>query len=143
VWLAGAGGMSFNPPVNVFTYGSLMFDEVWRAVTGRTRPSEPGQLIGFEAWKIAGQTFPGLAPAEGHRVAGRVWREVADTELALLDEFESGIYDRLRVTVQGEAGRSLECWAYVVRPDCRKLLLPERWSREEFERRHLADFLTR
>jgi gamma-glutamylcyclotransferase (GGCT)/AIG2-like uncharacterized protein YtfP len=141
VRLAAASGRPFNGRVNVFTYGSLMFDCVWCAVTGRMRPSATGRLDGFEAWKIAGQTFPGLAPADGRQVTGRIWQEVAAADLAALDEFESGIYDRVRLTVEGETGQSLECWAYVVRPACRTMLLAEPWDREEFRQKHLADFL--
>lgn len=131
----------FNRGVNVFTYGSLLFDGVWEAVVGRIGPSFEGRLDGFEAWKITGQVFPGLAPACGHQVAGRVWQGVTAVELAKLDAFESGIYDRERVPVQTSSGKLLKCWAYVVRPDCRDRLRNERWDRDEFQRLHLEDFV--
>jgi gamma-glutamylcyclotransferase (GGCT)/AIG2-like uncharacterized protein YtfP len=142
VWLATGAGMAFNRGMNVFTYGSLMFEEVWRAVVGRTGPSVAGQLTGYEAWKLVGQTFPGLAPAPGRQVNGRIWQDVTETELARLDVFESGIYDRQRLAVRAEDDTTLPCWAYIVRPDSRTLLLNEPWDREEFERLHLRDFLS-
>jgi gamma-glutamylcyclotransferase (GGCT)/AIG2-like uncharacterized protein YtfP len=130
VWLATGAGMAFNRGMNVFTYGSLMFEEVWRAV------------VGYEAWKLVGQTFPGLAPAPGRQVNGRIWQGVTETELGRLDVFESGIYDRQLLAVRAEDGMTLPCWAYIVRPDSRTLLLNEPWDREEFERLHLRDFLS-
>lgn len=142
VRLATVAGIAFNRGMNVFTYGSLMFEEVWRAVVGRTGPSVPGQLAGYEAWKIAGQTFPGMAPAPGRQVNGRIWQEVTETELGKLDVFESGIYDRQLLEVRAEDGRTLTCCVYVVRPDSRSLLLPEPWDSQEFERLHLRDFLS-
>lgn len=142
VRLATGTGIAFNRGMNVFTYGSLMFDEVWRAVVARTGPSVPGQLIGYEAWKIAGQTFPGLTPAPGRQVNGRIWQGITETELARLDGFESGIYDRQMIPVQAKDGTTLPCWVYVVRPDSRTLLLPEPWDCDEFARLHLRDFLT-
>lgn len=141
VRLATGAGIPFNRGMNVFTYGSLMFDEVWRAVVGRTGPSVAGQLTGHEAWKLVGQTFPGLAPAPGRQVNGRIWQEVTETELAKLDVFESGIYDRQLLAVRAEDGTTLPSWTYIVRPDSRTLLLNEPWNREEFERLHLRDFL--
>jgi len=142
VRLATGAGIAFNRDMNVFTYGSLMFDEVWRAVIGSTGPSVGGQLTGYEAWKLAGQTFPGLTPAPGRQVNGRIWQGVTETELARLDVFESGIYDRQMLAVPTEDGTTLPCWVYVVRPDSRTLLLNEPWDREEFARLHLRDFLT-
>lgn len=133
--------MFFNRRVNVFTYGSLMFDEVWLHVVGRAGPSVTACLRGFEAWKISGESFPGLTPADGHQVTGRVWLAVTPAELARLDAFESGIYDRERVSVTASDGPTLDCWTYVVRGDCRSLLLNEPWDREEFRRHHLATFL--
>lgn len=141
VWLATTSRIAFNREMNVFTYGSLMFDEVWRAVVGRTGPSVAGQLTDHEAWKLAGQTFPGLAPAPGRLVNGRIWQGVTETELGKLDVFESGIYDRQLLAVRAEDGTTLPCWAYIVRPDSRTLLLPDPWDREEFARLHLRDFL--
>lgn len=127
--------------MNVFAYGSLMFDPVWRAVVGRVNPSVPGRLARFAAFKISGQTFPGLATVPGGKVTGRVWLEVTEAELGELDRFESGIYQREQLTVDTAPGGPLPCWTYVVRPDCRSLLLPELWDCEEFERLHLATFI--
>ncbi len=134
--------MFFNRGVNVFTYGTLTFEEIWRSVVGRTGPSVAASLRGFEAWKIPGESFPGLTPAEGHQVAGRVWQGVTAEELARLDAFESGIYDRERVSVTANDGQTLDCWTYLVRPECRGQLLNEPWDREEFRRRYLATFLS-
>jgi len=140
--LASIGILRFTGAVNVFTYGSLMFDEVWRAVVGRLGASTPGRLDGFEAWRVAGQTFPGLTPAAGHRVAGRIWHDVTDAELARLDTFESGMYQRELLPVMADGGAALACWTYLVRPDSRGLLLAQPWDREEFRRVHLPAFLT-
>lgn len=140
VRLASRRPFAFNASVNVFTYGTLMFDDVWRAVVGRLNASLPGQLGGYEAWKIAGQVFPGMAPATGHEVSGRVWQKVTDEELKRLDAFESGIYHREMINVK-TAGGGIDCWVYLMRADCRSLLLPEPWDREEFRRLHLATYL--
>ncbi len=127
--------------MNVFAYGSLMFDEVWLGVVGRMVPSVTASLENFEAWKIAGEPFPGMAPASGHRVTGRVWSGISQIELDRLDAFESGIYDRQPVFVRTAVDPSLQCWAYVVQPGFQTLLLPEPWDRDEFRRLHLATFL--
>lgn len=142
VWLASLATMAFHGRVNVFTYGSLMFDEVWRGVTGRLAESVPGVLADHAAWRLRGQNFPGLAPAPGHQTAGRIWLAVTPDELARLDEFESGLYERRLFDVRAGNGRRLNCWAYEVRSDSRSLLEPALWDPEEFRQRHLAGFLS-
>jgi gamma-glutamylcyclotransferase (GGCT)/AIG2-like uncharacterized protein YtfP len=83
-----------------------------------------------------------MMPAPGRIAEGRSWLDVTPEELEKLDAFESGIYDRELVSVLASDGRALECWAYIVRPDCRGRLLDVPWDREEFRRRHLATFLS-
>ena len=127
--------------MNVFTYGSLMFEEIWLAVTGRKTASVTGTLHGYAAWRIAGQTFPGLAPAVGENTLGRVWQDVTTNELQRLDCFEAGIYDRQLLPVRTSGDTEVSCWTYVVRPDSQSLLLRDRWDADEFRREHLANFM--
>ena len=141
VWLANFAGLPFNRAVNVFTYGSLMFDEVWRGVVGRPGVSVVGTLADHEAWKIAGEVYPGLYPAPGRQVAGRVWLDVGLDELARLDRFEPAIYERRTVVVRLPTGEPAECETYMIRTESRDCLLAEPWDREGFKRRHLASFL--
>ena len=141
VRLARRREFSFTDAVNLFTYGTLMFDPIWSRVTGRIHPSITGTLDDYEARKIVGEVFPGLVPAAGCRVNGRIWQEVSPDDIAALDRYESHIYERRIMEVQGAKNVRLECWTYVVRPEFRARLLDEPWQAKEFRERHLPGYL--
>jgi gamma-glutamylcyclotransferase (GGCT)/AIG2-like uncharacterized protein YtfP len=141
VWLASGRAVGFNVAVHLFTYGTLMFNQVWRQVVGRLNPSLPATLEGHRIGKITGQVFPGMTICPGGRVSGRAWWDVTPGELALLDEFESGLYERMEVPAILLDGSRRSCWAYLVRPEHQGMLLEERWDPAEFEHLHLATYL--
>ncbi|MES2708830.1 MAG: gamma-glutamylcyclotransferase family protein [Verrucomicrobiota bacterium] len=127
--------------MNVFTYGSLMFPEVWRRVTGGTVPGHPARLAGYEARALRGVTYPVLVAIMPESVTeGVVYRGVDAAALARLDLFEGNFYVRREVTVGTEEGKvtaQVYAAAWEDHPD----ILPERWRAGEFAARHLAGFL--
>jgi gamma-glutamylcyclotransferase (GGCT)/AIG2-like uncharacterized protein YtfP len=46
--------------MHLFTYGTLMFPEVWQAVVGRQFETTPAQLPGYEIYRVAGALYPGI-----------------------------------------------------------------------------------
>ena len=67
---------------NIFTYGSLMFDEVWcQVVTGRY-PSEPALLDHHQRHALTGLSYPGVVATPGAQVAGRLYRDVSAADIA-------------------------------------------------------------
>lgn len=129
--------------MNVFTYGSLMFPEVWRCVTGSGLEGQPARLREFEARAIRGQTYPALISKPGAVTEGVVYSGVNAEAVARLDVFEGNFYQRQTVVVRTGSGaeEDIEAQVYVAvladHPD----ILPERWRADEFRNRHLAGFL--
>lgn len=126
--------------MNLFTYGSLMFPDVWQRVAGASFSTQPATLPGFAAWKVRGETYPGLAPAPGAETAGVVYFDVSPEAASRLDAFEGPFYERMEVQVRLPDGACAPAWAYVVVPSHRHELDPDRWDAEEFRRHHLAHF---
>lgn len=127
--------------MNLFTYGSLMFPEVWLRVAGAAFPSQAGTLDDHAAWKVKGQTYPGLTEAAGRQVNGVVYLDVDATAAARLDAFEGDFYSRKSVLVRLADGRSIEADVYLVGENFRDSLSPERWDPEEFRANHLGSFI--
>lgn len=117
--------------VHVFTYGSLMFPQVWeRVVRGRYR-SARGTLAGFARYAIEGETYPGMVAEAGAQVKGVLYFDVGPEDLAALDAFEGIEYRRDKVAVRAESGERVEAHTYVY-------LLPARfsgapWNPDEFQ----------
>jgi gamma-glutamylcyclotransferase (GGCT)/AIG2-like uncharacterized protein YtfP len=119
--------------MHVFTYGTLMFPEVWRAVVGRDFESAKAVASGYAIFRVRDAVFPGIVPAgEESAVRGVVYLDVDYASLQRLDAFEDNFYERRSVAVHCENGSWLEAQAYVVPEANRHVLTDEPWDREQF-----------
>jgi gamma-glutamylcyclotransferase (GGCT)/AIG2-like uncharacterized protein YtfP len=118
----------------LFAYGTLLFPEVLRAVTGRSFASRPARLEGYARRRFRREVFPGLAPAPGAHTPGRVYLGVDAGSLARLDDFEGARYARRPVRVRTADGAALSAFAYVVRPQHLAALEDAPWDEEQFAR---------
>jgi gamma-glutamylcyclotransferase (GGCT)/AIG2-like uncharacterized protein YtfP len=128
---------------NVFTYGSLMYPQVWDRVVRGRYASAPARLPGYRRLALVSASYPGIVASDGASVDGRVWFDVAGDDLARLDAFEADEYrrDTVRVTLRGPDGEpaEIDAQAYVF-TDPRKLAEHD-WDVERFEREQLAAFV--
>lgn len=118
--------------MDLFTYGTLQFDEVWNRVTGRRFPMASGEVTGFVVYRVDGYDFPGMTPQEGATTPGTVYTSIDQGTLAELDRFEGEFYERWKVNVTGADGEIRLCEAYVVPPHNTALLTDDVWTRKNF-----------
>jgi len=125
--------------MHVFTYGSLMYPEVFTAVTGLTLRCTNATLIGWRRYALADRTYPGALPSDqpSDSIVGVVWLQVHPQAISALDRFEGDEYERVAVRIITAEGQSLTAQVYQWR-------LPKLaagiWDTDEFERKHLANF---
>jgi gamma-glutamylcyclotransferase (GGCT)/AIG2-like uncharacterized protein YtfP len=131
--------------MNVFTYGTLMFPEVWRAVTGEMGAHVSGHVAGFAIYRVADAVYPGIvATTTADVVPGVLYFDVDGAAISRLDQFEDDFYRRQMVRVHCDDGRVCEAATYVVPPEKRSVLAHERWSHDEFVARgELQHFLAK
>jgi gamma-glutamylcyclotransferase (GGCT)/AIG2-like uncharacterized protein YtfP len=131
--------------MHVFTYGTLMFPEVWLAVAGRPFAHGGGRVTGFALYRVADAVFPGmLATTTADVVPGVVYFDVDEAAIARLDQFEDDFYRREIVAVTCDDGRICDAAAYIVQPENRGVLTSEAWTRDEFVARgDLQKFVAR
>jgi gamma-glutamylcyclotransferase (GGCT)/AIG2-like uncharacterized protein YtfP len=121
---------------NIFTYGSLMFDEVWRqVVTGHYR-STPAMLRHHQRHALTGLSYPGVVAAPGEQVAGRLYLDVSADDIARLDAFEGREYRRDLLQVVLAGGALASAWTYIWLDPQRVSGKP--WASDAFE---LHEFL--
>ena len=124
--------------MNVFTYGSLMYDRVWsRVVTGHYA-RQNGVVQGFQRLRVKNEQYPGLIKGKGY-VEGVVYFDVSAEDMTRLDQFEGELYQRKVVEVVCDNGRGVTASVYVIRDLFRERLDGE-WSIAEFEQNGLAEF---
>lgn len=130
--------------MNVFTYGSLMFPQVWDTVVGREFATIRGTATAYAIYRVSGATFPGIIAEAGCEVRGLVYLDVDEESVARLDRFEDTFYDRLTLSIDCEDGERRDADAYVIPEKNRSILTAEQWTAEHFESSGgLADFIAR
>ncbi|KAL9400570.1 hypothetical protein Peur_009531 [Populus x canadensis] len=134
---AAAGG---NQVHNVFVYGSLLADDVVRALLSRIPQSSPAILNGYHRFSIKGRVYPAILPAENKKVSGKVLHGITDPELYILDEFEDVEYERVTVDVSlMDNSNKTQALAYVWSDKNDSNLYGE-WDFEEWKRTQMEDF---
>jgi gamma-glutamylcyclotransferase (GGCT)/AIG2-like uncharacterized protein YtfP len=119
--------------MHVFTYGTLMFPEVWQAVVGRSFDTVTGTAEGFEVFRVCDAVFPGIIAGKGAcSVPGVVYLDVDQESAERLDRFEDDFYERQAIPIDCSDGQRRMADSYVVRAANRSMLTSEPWGRESF-----------
>jgi gamma-glutamylcyclotransferase (GGCT)/AIG2-like uncharacterized protein YtfP len=98
---------------HIFTYGSLMFAQIWQRVVRGTYRSAPAVLKDHARFEVAGQTYPGMVACPGAAVRGLVYFDVDHADIALLDAFEGPAYRRDILNAELEDGSAIKINAYI------------------------------
>ena len=122
---------------HVFTYGSLMFPEVWARVVAGAYESMSATLAGHGRFAVQDEIYPGMVPRPGSSVRGVLYLDVDATDLERLDRFETDDYRRLAVDVVGADGVVRMAETYIYRTAER--LLAKEWLAEEFAMQRFID----
>ena len=100
---------------NVFTYGSLMFADVWMRVVEGDYRSLRARLDDHARFEVRDQTYPGMVAQQNSQVEGVLYLDVGDVDLARLDQFEGDDYVRATLEVVCEDGIARVAQTYVYR----------------------------
>jgi gamma-glutamylcyclotransferase (GGCT)/AIG2-like uncharacterized protein YtfP len=127
--------------MNIFVYGTLMFDRVWSALIAKRYRKIDAQLAGFKRVCVTGEVYPGLLKADGGIVDGVLVLDVDDTDIRLLDRFEGKFYRRSDVMVSAKDGRLLQAQTYIFRDRYRYMLGNAAWDVNNFSNSAMEAFL--
>ncbi len=130
---------------HIFTYGSLMFDEIWQRVTAGAYTKLPATAHGVKRTCIRGDCYPVAVPCQTARaLSGLLYLNVTETDIVALDGFEGDYYLRSSWRVRSALGnRWYKADIYLLHPRFRKLASIRPWRPEIFSRCHLPRFIAR
>jgi gamma-glutamylcyclotransferase (GGCT)/AIG2-like uncharacterized protein YtfP len=119
--------------MHVFTYGSLMFREIWQIVVGREFENVAGMVAGYSVYRVRRGAYPGMiATAPKDEVRGLLYLDVDRESVARLDRFEGRFYERHVLPVLCADGQQRVAGAYVVPQRHSHGLTFESWTAEGF-----------
>ncbi|RJG07527.1 gamma-glutamylcyclotransferase [Noviherbaspirillum cavernae] len=122
---------------NIFTYGSLMFPEVWEKVVRGKYRSTQAVAPDHARFAIRGETYPGMVTAPGQTVAGVVYFDVTPDDVAALDIFEGTPYRRDVLQVRLAGGETLAADTYIYLDTAQLADAP--WEPDAFQMQRFLD----
>lgn len=126
--------MRSDPHIHsVFTYGTLMLDDVFQKVCHTRHPKSQAILKHYQRVSLKNRVYPAAIPSKTSQITGILWQSISSDTLARLDEFEGKEYNRIAVIVKANTGTQAQAWCYVLTHSYRHLAGPEAWSLEQFQ----------
>ncbi|MDX1410842.1 MAG: gamma-glutamylcyclotransferase family protein [Nitrospirales bacterium] len=126
---------------SIFTYGTLEIPAVMEAVTGKVFESAAALADGYARYLLKGKVYPGITPLAGQTTSGRVYFNVSQEAVTLLDRFEDNIYVPQVITVRTDSGQRHNAYAYIIEPKDQGVLSMNPWIRETFIETSLNSYL--
>jgi len=128
--------------INIFTYGSLMFDRVWSLVVDGTYRKTEAVLTGFDRKGIKGEVYPAIYPSSTHsRVRGIVYKDITEADLGKLDIFEGEYYFRKSEKVITKDNGIIPAEIYVLKEEYYTLISNLDWNAANFKKIDIHHFL--
>jgi gamma-glutamylcyclotransferase (GGCT)/AIG2-like uncharacterized protein YtfP len=127
---------------NVFVYGSLMFDEVWKRLVRRRYAKLEARLPGYKKLDIKGELYPGLVKSKNSCVDGIVYLKIKNKDLLSLDKYEGKYYQRTPVLVCIHGSETIRADVYLFKKKYKKLLAKSEWDAIKFRTKSLNRFLS-
>ena len=128
---------------NLFTYGSLMCEDIMFAVAGGPLSHTPALLLDYCRFLVKNEQYPGVVPSNSGSVKGIVYHHISPEGWSSLDRFEGEMYSRCPVTILYENGAEAQVYRYVFKPEFRQQLTGQGWEFETFLRHGKRIFQTR
>lgn len=117
---------------DLFTYGSLMCEDIMATVAGGQFHGTPAVLTGHRRFLVKGEQYPGVVADANGTVAGMVYRNISRESWLRLDRFEGAMYNRSPVTVHFEDGTAELVYCYLFRPEYFDRLTATEWEYDTF-----------
>ena len=130
--------------VNIFTYGTLMFAEIWSRVVVGEYDKSPAILNGYDRKLARGEIYPVLFPSTAFSlVEGTVYIGVTDADLQELDSFEGEYYSRQSAEVLVQEAAKLPVQVYVLKEEYYSIISHKNWDPARFRIDGIQLFLNR
>jgi gamma-glutamylcyclotransferase (GGCT)/AIG2-like uncharacterized protein YtfP len=130
--------------VNVFTYGSLMFNPVWSRVVAGSYERCEGLLQGYDRKAVRGEIYPVLIPSSPPSlVQGIIYFNVSSSDLARLDHFEGEYYVRKTEQIITESKEIFPAEVYVLKEEYYAIISLKAWDPVHFSTTGIHFFIHR
>ncbi len=126
--------------MHLFTYGSLMFPQVWSVVVRGEYKKQSARLHGHQRCCIKGETYPAaIAASAADYIDGHLYMNVRSEDMQRLDNFEGDNYEKIEAPVTLADNSVVMAAVYLYRHH--EKLATQAWDVQWFEREGIKTFL--
>lgn len=119
---------------HVFTYGSLMFEQIWNLVVEGVYEKSAAIIAGYIRRAVIDEDYPALlSQTASAETAGILYFNVSEADLCRLDEFEGRYYARKQEPVMVENGSTASAEVYIFKERYLHLVSENEWDPAHFE----------
>lgn len=124
---------------HLFTYGSLMFDDVWKQLVKGNYTASRAILQGYARRCVKNEEYPVVFEAN-EQVLGTLYHDISAEDMAILDGFEGEYYARQSVyVILNDVPLLAE--TYVLKEKYYEIIDDRLWSEEDFLRHGMKRFI--
>ncbi|MFH0728902.1 MAG: gamma-glutamylcyclotransferase family protein [Pseudomonadota bacterium] len=127
--------------MNIFLYGSLMYEVVWSRVVKGRYAAYPSLIRGWRRCCVTGEDYPAAIAGNGS-IEGVVRIGISPADVTALDRFEGDEYSRVSCTAETLSLEKFDAWFYRFNDAYYHRLSDREWNRTEFEQSGLSRFIT-
>ena len=124
---------------HLFTYGSLMFEDVWNRLVRGNYLSQPATLMGYARRSVKNDEYPVIFQAD-ELVEGVVYYDISEEDMITLDAFEGEYYERKEVELLVK-NEPVHACVYVLKEHYFDIIDPKPWSEAHFATEGIKRFL--
>ena len=124
---------------HLFTYGSLMFEDVWNRLVRGNYLSQKATLMGYARRSVKNDEYPVIFQADEF-VEGVVYYDINEEDMITLDAFEGEYYERREVELLVKNAPVHAC-VYVLKEHYFDIIDPKPWSEAHFATEGIKRFL--
>lgn len=120
---------------HIFTYGSLMFEEVWNQLVSGKYSHAPALLEGYARRCVKHEEYPVIFEAN-ESVKGVLYYDVEPYDIDKLDAFEGEYYERKSVLLNN----CVDAEVYVLKKEYFEIIEEKPWDEEAFKNEGIKRF---
>ncbi|AHJ14448.1 gamma-glutamylcyclotransferase family protein [Sulfurospirillum multivorans] len=124
---------------HLFTYGSLMFEDVWNRLVKGNYLSQKATLSGYARRSVKDDVYPVIFQAD-ELVEGVVYYDISEEDRIILDIFEGEYYERKEVELLVKNELIRAC-VYVLKEEHFDIIDPKPWGEALFATEGIKRFL--
>jgi len=123
----------------LFVYGSLLFSELVKALTGAAFSTKEGVLPDFKRFAVNGADYPAVVSLKGDSVKGKILLNVDDRSMEILRFYEGDEYECISAFIHTE-NETTKALVFVWKGD--KARLNGRWDENHFKATSLETYIS-